>query len=79
MATAWPEENDISSFETKLSKNSEKTNGLILGISPSTNISEILNLLKELFEFKHIELYRVSQTEAYFEMCKSGKERLKKK
>lgn len=71
MASAWFEE-DVD-FEKKLSENGFiKTNGLISGLQPTTNITEMLALFKELFEFKHIGLYRVSQTEAFFEVSKLG-------
>ena len=66
MATAWIETNYID-------ENIKLTNGLLEGVEASTDFNEMTALFKELFDFKHVGLYRgIRQKEAYFEVSESG-------
>ena len=81
MATAWFNDDDLSSEYNPIENRNEnlfsktdKITGLLLGIQASTNLSEIVKLIKELFDFKCIELYPgINQNEAFFIMSKTGK------
>ena len=73
MATARPEQSINNDFLNA------QTTGLLLGIQPSTDLNEIIILMKELFDFRKIELYQgINHTEAFFILDKRGKIKIRK-
>jgi hypothetical protein len=64
-ATAWVSDNDDEM--TRLT-----ANGLLLGIQATTNLNDVKNLIKDLFNFEQIELYKgLKESEALFIMTRS--------